>query len=165
MLIHARVAHVDTTHTDATPRHALLACVKAHVLGAAGTSPDVAFVKSAPAAATQEPARCAFGFLRRLTNQLQSQDRTGYFLSLSASRARVLSLPSSPPPRAASWCGVREKPQPGAVLSSIRSHLPRIDRLPRPSTSMNRSWPVQGDIRCPFDTVEPRAQKTHHHPM
>jgi hypothetical protein len=58
VLIHARVAHVDTTHTDATPRHALLACVKAHVLGAAGTSPDVAFVKSAPAATTLDPARC-----------------------------------------------------------------------------------------------------------
>jgi hypothetical protein len=28
----------------------------------------------------------------------------------------------------------------------------------KPSTGMDRSWPVIGDIRCPFDTVEPRAQ-------
>jgi hypothetical protein len=28
----------------------------------------------------------------------------------------------------------------------------------KPSTRMGRSWPVIGDIRCPFDMVEPRAQ-------
>jgi hypothetical protein len=46
----------------------------------------------------------------------------------------------------------------GAVLSSIRSYLPRTERPPRPSTRMNHSLLLLGDIRCPFDTVEPRAQ-------
>jgi hypothetical protein len=43
---------------------------------------------------------------------------------------------------------VRETPRPGAVLSSIRSYLPRIERPPRPSTGMNHSLLLLGDIRC-----------------
>jgi hypothetical protein len=30
---------------------------------------------------------------------------------------------------------------------------------PKPSTRMDRSWPVIGDIRYPFDTVVSRAYK------
>jgi hypothetical protein len=70
VLVHARATRVNTTHTETTPRHALLACVKVHALVATGTSPDVAFVVSEPAPPPppQGPARCdalCFGVLER----------------------------------------------------------------------------------------------------